>query len=55
MVVLIILGGVVCLLATMLINDALAHKGYPVVISGLFPMAMLIIAIGVLMALIALS
>ena len=55
MVVLIILGGAVCLLATMLINDALAHKDYPVVISGLFPMAMLIIAIGVLMALIALS
>ncbi len=53
MIVLIILGGVVCLLTTMLVNDALSHRELPVVVSNLFPMAMLIIAIGALMALIA--
>ncbi len=53
MLVLIILGGVVCLLASMAINDALAYRGFPVVISNLVPMGFLIAMIVALMVLIA--
>ena len=53
MLVLIILGGVVCLLGAMAINDALVYKNYPVVISNLMPMGFLIATIVGLMALIA--
>jgi len=53
MLVLIILGGVVCLLGGMAINDALVYRGFPVVISNLIPMGFLIAGIVALMFLIA--
>ena len=53
MLVLIILGGVVCLLGGMAVTDVLAYKEFPVVISNLIPLGFLIAAILGLMALIA--
>ncbi len=53
MLVLIILGGVVCLLGAMAINDALIYKEFPVIISNLIPLGLLIGSIIALMVLIA--
>jgi len=53
MLVLIILGGVVCLLGAMAVTDAMAYKEFPVVVSNLIPMGFLIGAVLALMILIA--
>ena len=42
MLVLVILGGVVCLLTAMLINDVVVYKDFPVVDYNWIPMVLLI-------------
>lgn len=53
MVLLIILGGVISLLAAMAVNDAMVYKGFPVVVSNLIPMGLLITTLAILMVLVA--
>lgn len=55
MVLLIILGGVIGLLAAMAVNDAKVYQGFPVVVSNLIPIGLLIAALLTLMVLIAVS
>ena len=50
MLVLIILGGVVCLLTAMLVSDVLIYKNFPVVDYNWIPMGLLIAFIASIMA-----
>ena len=55
MLILIVLGGLVCLLSAMAINDAIIYRDFPVVISSLIPVGILIAVIICLMVLIAMA
>ena len=50
MLVLIILGGVVCLLTAMLVSDVLIYKDFPVVDYNWIPMGLLIAFVASIMA-----
>lgn len=52
MIITIVLGGVMCLLASMVVSDLVRFKDYPVVVSNCIPILLLIAALGILSALI---